>query len=320
MEKSIIFRKIVNLNLKIVYQLNKMTHKCNFCDTVLSSEYSLSKHQKTAKKCLIKQGLDFKGDFNCVICNQLFTLKTTLNIHNISCYKKNILEIENKHNKLSEIENKYNIIENKYNILIDEKKEIETKYNMLLEEKNEWKEKKEIETKYNMLLEEKKEWKEKEEKLLDKITTAALSKTNTVNNKNINITTYTRTDEELKSIYADNLTTTHIEGGISAITKLIIDKVVTDNNGVKMITITDKARGTARYKLPSGEDVVDNGLNNFTTKNRNIIMRRIYSMASSDRAISDQILDVDTIMSKGFMELNEDTEGDGLRSNLIKNI
>ena len=49
-------------------------------------------------------------------------------------------------------------------------------------------------------------------------------------------------------------------------------------------------------------------------------MRRIYSMASSDRSISDKILDVDTTISKGFMELNEDFEGDVLRSNLIKNI
>ena len=168
-----------------------------------------------------------------------------------------------------------------------------------------------------MILEEKKDWKEKEEKLLDKITTAALSKTNTV--KNINITTYTRTDEELKNIYEQNLTSSHIEGGISAITKLIVDKVVTDVNGVKMITITDKARGTARYKLPSGEDVVDNGLNIFTTKNRDILMKRICMMAC-DKIISDQILDVDTTISKGYTQISDDVEGDILRSSLIKSI
>jgi hypothetical protein len=167
-----------------------------------------------------------------------------------------------------------------------------------------------------MLLEEK-------EKLLDKITTAALSKTNTVNNnnnKNINITTYTRTDEELKTIYDNNLTPLHIEGGISAITKLIVDKVVTDSNGIKMITITDKARGTARYKLPSGEDVVDNGLSTFTTKNRDILMRRIYRMITDDKVTSDHILDIDTTISKGYTEITDDVEGDVLRSSLIKSI
>ena len=264
-----------------------MTYQCNFCNTILASEYSLSKHKKTAKKCLIKQGVDFKGNFECVICNQKFTLKSNLNTHNVTCSKKNNLELNIK--KLSELQNKLSEFESKYNIL---------------------------ESKYNMILEEKKDWKEKEEKLLDKITTAALSKTNTV--KNINITTYTRTDEELKNIYEQNLTSSHIEGGISAITKLIVDKVVTNVNGIKMITITNKARGTARYKLPSGEDVVDNGLNIFTTKNRDILMKRICMMACY-KIISDQILDVDTI-SKGYTQISDDVEGDILRSSLIKSI
>ena len=273
-----------------------MTYQCKFCNSNLSSEYSLLTHQKTTKKCIIKQGIVPKGEFECDICKESFLRKSILILHKISCNKKN--------------NDKLNIKIDKENILL--KLEFETKYNIELEER------KEFETKYNMLLEEKKQWTEKEEKLLDKITNAAISKTNTV--KNINITTYTRTDDELKTIYADNITTSHIEGGIAAITRLIIDKVVTDDNGVKMITITDKSRGTARYKLPSGEEVVDNGLNTFTTKNRDIVMRRIYSMASSDREISDKILDVDTTISKGFMELNEDFEGDVLRSSLIKSI
>ena len=194
-----------------------MNYHCNFCNAILASEYSLSKHQKTAKKCIIKQ--------------RLITNTTNLNT-------KIITELTNKNNVL--------------------------------------------ESKYNMLLEERKEWKIERKELLDKITTAALSKTNNTVKNNITITTYTRTDEELKNIYADNLTPSHIEGGISAITKLIVDKVVTDSNGIKMITITDKARGTARYKLPSGEDVVDNGLNTFTTKNRDILMRRIYKIITDD--------------------------------------
>ena len=274
-----------------------MTYKCNFCNTILASEYSLSNHQKTAKKCLIKQGVDFKGNFECIICNQTFTLKSNLNTHNVSCSKKNNIIKTNEEN--TSLKSKLLEFEIKYNTLIEDRKEFEIKYNMLLQEKKEWK----IERK----------------ELLDKITTAALSKTNTVNNKNINITTYTRTDEELKNIYEQNLTPLHIEGGISAITNLIVDKVVTDVNGIKMITITDKARGTARYKLPSGEDVVDNGLNTFTTKNRDILMKRICMMAC-DGTISEQILDVDTTISKGYTQISDDVEGDILRSSLIKSI
>jgi hypothetical protein len=266
-----------------------MTHKCNFCGSILSSEYSLLTHQKNAKKCLIKQGIVLKGDFNCELCQETFTLNSILTTHTVCCSKKNNTELKNKNCLLES------------NLL-----EFETKYNILL-------------SKYNMILEEKNDWKEEKEKLLDKITTAALSKTNTVKNKNINIT-YTRTDEELKTIYADNLTSLHIEGGISAIAKLIVDKVVTDVNGIKMITITDKARGTARYKLPSGEDIVDNGLNIFTTKNRDILMKRIYSITAGDRSISDQILNLDTTISRGYTEISDDTEGCILRSSLIKSI
>ena len=291
-----------------------MTYQCNFCNATLASEYSLLKHQKTTKKCLNKQGVVIsKGNFKCSMCQETFIFKSVLSSHMISCSKKNSAKIKiDEENTLLKF--KLLEFETKYNNLLKERKEFISKYNMILEER------KEFETKYNMIIEEKKEWKEKEEKLLDKITTAALTKTNNTVKNHINITTYTRTDEELKTIYADNLTQSHIEGGISAITKLIVDKVVTDDNGVKMITITDKARGTARYKLPSGEDVVDNGLNIFTTKNRDILMKRICSMAAGDRSISNQILDVDTTISKGYNELSDDVEGCILRSSLIKSI
>ena len=301
-----------------------MMHQCKFCDCILASEYSLLNHQKTAKKCLIKQGIVVLGSFECDVCKETFLCKSVLKKHTVSCSKKNStllkIKIDEENTSL-----KYKLLEfeNKYNMILEERKEFENKYNMMVGEKNkllEFENKYNIlESKYNMILEEKKDWKEKEEKLLDKITTAALSKTNNTVKNNINITTYTRTDEELKNIYEQNLTSSHIEGGISAITKLIVDKVVTDSNGIKMITITDKARGTARYKLPSGEDVVDNGLNTFTTKNRDILMKRICMMAC-DGIISDQILDVDTTISKGYTEITDDVEGDVLRSSLIKNI
>ena len=286
-----------------------MTHQCKFCDCILASEYSLLNHQKTAKKCLIKQGIAALGSFECAVCKETFLCKSVLKKHTVSCSKKNSTLLKIKIDKENtSLKCKLLEFENKYNMILEERKEFENKYNIL-------------ESKYNMILEEKKECKIEQKELLNKITTAALSKTNTntVKNKNINIT-YTRTDEELKTIYADNLTSLHIEGGISAITKLIVDKVVTDVNGVKMITITDKSRGTARYKLPSGEDVVDNGLNTFTTKNRDILMKRIYSITASDRVTSDHILDVDTTISKGYTEITDDVEGDILRSSLINSI
>ena len=271
-----------------------MSFKCNFCDSNLSSNYYLSKHQKTAKKCLAIQGvITPKSDFECNICESVFLHKSVLVTHLKSCTKKNEAELNKKN--IMELQKKHSVLENKYNIL---------------------------ESKYEMIMEERKEWKIQQKELLDKITKSALSKTNTTNNtnnKNIINITYTRTDEELKNIYEQHLKPSHIEGGISAITQLIVDKVVTNDEGVKMISITDKSRGTARYKLPTGEMVTDNGLTNFTNKNRNMIMKKIYSIAC-EKDISDKILDEDTNISKGYTEISDDLEGNNLRSSLIKKI
>jgi hypothetical protein len=121
--------------------------KCNFCDCVLANEYSLATHQKTAKKCLIKQGIVLKGDFKCDLCEETFTLNSMLTTHKVSCSKKYNTELKKK------------------NLLL-ESKLLELKSKLL-----------EVQNKYNMIVEEKKEWKIEKEKLLDKITTAALSKT-----------------------------------------------------------------------------------------------------------------------------------------------
>jgi hypothetical protein len=267
-----------------------MSFQCNFCNSKLATELSLSYHQKTTKKCIIKQGLQPEYKFKCDICKETFIRKSVLNTHILSCGKKNKVELNTQ--IIIDLNNENALLKT---ILL----QFESKYNIL-------------ESKYNMVLEDK-------EKLLDKITTSALSKTNTTNKNIVNIT-YTRTDEELKNIYEENLNTSHIEGGISAITKLIVDKVVTNDNGIKMISITDKSRGTARYRLPSGENVIDNGLTNFTKKNRNILMKKIYSITSGDQEISKQILDEDTNISKGYMEISGDLEGDNLKSSLIKSI
>ena len=268
-----------------------MTYKCKFCDSILATEWSLLNHQKRTKKCLIKQGVEPKGEFKCNICNESFLYKAILTTHSTICNKKNNIELQAKNN--IEHQAKYNILEAKYNIL---------------------------EAKYNMIIDEKKEWKLEQKEILDKITASALSKTNNNVNKNIvNISTYTRTNEEVKTIYDNNLTVSHIEGGIHAITKLIVDKVITDDNGNKMITITDKSRGIAKYKLPSGENITDTGLNSFTNTNRDIIMKKIYNIVKEPE-LSTKIFDVDTKLCQGYNEITNDNDGDDLKRNLIKNI
>ena len=66
-----------------------MIYQCKFCDCILASEYSLSNHQKTAKKCLIKQGIVALGSFECKVCKETFLCKSVLKKHTVSCSKKN---------------------------------------------------------------------------------------------------------------------------------------------------------------------------------------------------------------------------------------
>jgi hypothetical protein len=43
-------------------------------------------------------------------------------------------------------------------------------------------------------------------------------------------------------------------------------------------------------------------------------------MASVDKLITDQIMDIDTNISKSYTEISDDVEGNILRSSLIKNL
>lgn len=60
-------------------------YKCDFCDKIFISKYSLTKHQKTAKYCLDKQGLS--SNFKCDNCNKTYGSKERLNEHIFFCEK-----------------------------------------------------------------------------------------------------------------------------------------------------------------------------------------------------------------------------------------
>lgn len=68
----------------------KIDYKCEFCNKDFISKYSLSKHQKTAKYCLEKQGLD--SGFKCDSCDKTFGSKERLNEHILTLTCKKIRE------------------------------------------------------------------------------------------------------------------------------------------------------------------------------------------------------------------------------------
>ena len=115
-----------------------MTYKCKFCNAILSTEWSLQNHQKRTKKCLDKQGIVPKGEFKCNMCHEVFSYKSILTTHSITCSKKRInIELESKYNELqlryNELESKYNIIESTHNTIIEDKKILEVRYDNLFD-------------------------------------------------------------------------------------------------------------------------------------------------------------------------------------------
>ena len=275
---------------------------CQYCNVSLSNISSLNNHQKRTKKCLLIQGISPIGEFKCLTCTCTFLTKISLSSHTIACNKKHLAEVNTniiKRNQIQELEHIENIKQN--NLLQAEKIAfLETRLFT-------------IETKYNILLEEKKTTDAKYDTLIEKITTEALSKTHKTINNTVNISVFNRTDDEIKNIYSNNLTIEHIAA------KLIVDKVIRDVTGMPMITITDKSRGNAKYKLSTGEIVLDNGLEKFTEKHRDMIIKRMYLLATKPEYSSD-FLDTESKTCSGYNEIIDDTNGANLKKNIIKQI
>ena len=275
---------------------------CQYCNKNMSTLSSLNHHQKTTQKCLILQGIVPKGEFICSTCTSTFLTNCAFSKHSIMCNKKHVAETNANivaQNKIKELEDIKNIKKD-YIVQAEKLASLETKHTILLIEKNT------LQEKYDTLIE--------------KITKEALSKTKTINQTNTNnISVFNRTDEEIKNIYSENLTIDHIAGGVQAIAKLIVEKVIKDMTGKPMITITDKSRGNAKYKLSTGEVVIDNGLDKFTEKHRDLVIKRMYQVASNPEHFAD-FLDTESNTCSGYNEIIDDSEGANLKKNIIKNI
>ena len=231
----------------------------------------------------------------------MFLHKTVYEKHMVSCSKKyeDIQTIIDQKDIIKNIKKQLNKYKTNYNIT----KKQSDRYELL----------------YDITKKELKELKEIHKDIISNLSSKTIvNKTVKIDNT-VNINTFNRTDDEIKDIYENNLTVNHIMGGISSIASLIVDKVIKNNEGVPMITITDKSRGTAKYKLPTGELVIDSGFNKFTYKNRNLIMKKVYKIAQEGDNCS-QILDTDTHLSKGYNQIVDDNDGDQLKRRIINNI
>jgi hypothetical protein len=96
---------------------------CNFCNKIFTSKAYLSKHQKTAKYCLEKQGIK-NEEYKCDYCSKILSTQLRLNTHINICKLKDKNEV-NKYISLSEEKEKEL---NKYKFLLKQKEEEFKKY------------------------------------------------------------------------------------------------------------------------------------------------------------------------------------------------
>lgn len=74
---------------------------CNFCSTVFTTNTALVAHQKTAKYCLVKQGLPVPKNPVCEFCERSYSTPARLRSHQEQCATKRKLEkIEDPRNNI----------------------------------------------------------------------------------------------------------------------------------------------------------------------------------------------------------------------------
>ncbi len=61
--------------------------KCEFCSNEFTSKTSLTHHQKTAKYCIVLQGIDKDTNFVCLNCGKKLSTQNRLYTHEQTCKK-----------------------------------------------------------------------------------------------------------------------------------------------------------------------------------------------------------------------------------------
>jgi hypothetical protein len=111
--------------------MNEESLKCNYCDKIFSSKANLIHHQKTAKFCLNKQGINNQS-FKCSYCLKILSTYPRLNTHLSICKKK-----KDEDKKLNNYNyNETDIKLKEYQIKLKEKEEYISKLEELLKEAN----------------------------------------------------------------------------------------------------------------------------------------------------------------------------------------
>jgi hypothetical protein len=224
-----------------------MSHKCNFCEKVLSSLSSLNLHQKTTKSCLLKQGKK-KYEFICEFCDKICTTKYNLSCHILSCKEiKNANAIEllekdqNKDKQIKLLEKELKLLEKdviKKDSIIDKLEFIREKNQESMIKQEE--QIKDLQNQIQKLA----------MRAIDKPTTH-----NSITNK-LELTTFI-TPENIRDKIQRKFNDNYVSNGLKDVAKFVYEWILTTEDGNLIYACYDRSRLIFKYKDGIGNEVRD---------------------------------------------------------------
>jgi len=259
--------------------------ECSYCKKILSSNSALHLHQRKTKYCLKIQGKKVDCEFNCEYCGQEFTYKSALKSHYQSCSA-----------------NKPYVRESFTEILADNQK---MKEQILL-----------LRQQVVSLQSDKLDLQDRYDKLADTIAKRSTTTNNTVNNNNLNLSVFDKTNEDINKIVNENYDKDFLidgQRGVARFTHLHVLKS-SDDSKPPIYVITDKSRGNGKYKVSENETVTDIGMIGLTKKVQPSIKKKAINIAADENSFLE-----DEKLFDGYQEVFNMEDDNGIfRKELIK--
>jgi hypothetical protein len=306
--------------------------ECGHCEKIFSNKNNLKIHQRTAKYCLILQGktlevIDKDTKYCCGICSKLSTVKSAYDKHMLRCLKTSagqmITKLRTNIEELDTIIKTHDTIIKTRDTSIDIlRNDIYSKDGMiaLMQDKIDRQEaailsmekslidigilRKEVDIYKSQAAESK--------NCIEEIAKQPkISTTNTTNNT-LNMHKLDISDDRVKSVIEVHFGRDYMMDGAKGVAKLIIDNILDGPDGMKVYSLTDRAREYYQFKNSDGiiekdtkgrkllEVVYKNGINEKTLEIQQQMMidepDRILECLASALEVKD--LDPNVIRSK----------------------
>lgn len=212
--------------------MSECEFQCEFCLSKFANRANLLYHQKNAKFCLKKRGVEIGEDYKCPHCDKKFNVKFTLKTHSKTC-KELLKKIKNK---------KYTKTKGEIEI---EKEDLELKIRRIEREKE--KLETELKTKDQYLDEYKNMVSQLQKTITDIASRPTYSTSSSIKNTNIQNTLNLNDTDRIKSILEKDLQAEAICEGQRSLAKFVVEKILTDDDGKLLYKCVDSARQNFQY-------------------------------------------------------------------------